>query len=216
MNTLIGGYFKLLVVREQEAKSKEATYMRNVPYSNVVGSMVSTMYEMISTQLNIAHGVGLVSRHMSKSSKIHWHAMQWLLRYLKRSSSLSLTFTKNENSKVKVVGYCDSNFIGDLDKMRSLSRYIFMVGGNAVSWKSSLQHVVALSIKEVEYVVLIECVKEEMWLKEIVNELGFQQDMVTIYCDSQSAIHLTRNSLFHERTKHVDVKLHFIRDVVAK
>ena len=97
-----------------------------------------------------------------------------------------------------MVGYCDSDFGGDLDKRRSLSGYVFIVGGNIISWKSSLQHIGALSSAEAKYIALIEVVKEALWLKGILSELGFVQKSITVYCDSQSAIHLTKNAMCHE------------------
>ena len=121
-----------------------------------------------------------------------------------------------EKKMLGVVGYCDSDFAGDYDKRRSLSGYIFTVGGNVVSWKSNLQHVVALSTTEAEYIVLTEAVNEALWLKGFLDQLDFKQEQVVVHCDSQSAIHLSKNTVFHERTKHIDVKLYFLRDIVAK
>ena len=71
----------------------------------------------------------------------------------------------------------------------------------------------ALSTTEAEYVALTEAIKEGMWLQGITKELGFKEHVVTVHCDSQSAIHLSKNSAFHERTKHIDVRLHFVRDI---
>lgn len=85
-----------------------------------------------------------------------------------------------------------------------------------MSWKASLQHVVALSTTEAEYISLSEAVKEGLWLKGFMSKLGYDQDCAEIYCDSQSAIHLSRNTMYHERTKHIDVRLHFIRDIIAE
>ena len=95
-----------------------------------------------------------------------------------------------------------------------MSGYVFTFGENTISWKSSLQHVVALSSTEAEYAALTEAIKEGLWLRGFVSELGFEPKTVEINCDSQSAIHLSKNSVFHERTKHIDVKLHFVRDVI--
>lgn len=91
---------------------------------------------------------------------------------------------------------------------------IFTAGGNPVSWRSSLQKVVALSTTEAEYIALSEAVKEGVWLKRFAEELGFPQDTVEIFCDSQSAIALSKNAVFHERTKHMATKYHFIRDLI--
>lgn len=157
-----------------------------------------------------------MSRFMSKPEKAHWEATKWILRYLKGTIDVGLKYTGSDYSKVEVEGYCDSDYAGDLTKRRSLTGYVFTIGGNLVSWKSSLQRVVALSTTEAEYIAITEAVKEALWLKGIINELGLQQECIQVHCDSQSVIHLTKNSMYHERTKHIDVKLHFIRDIIDK
>ncbi|KAG7633109.1 Reverse transcriptase RNA-dependent DNA polymerase [Arabidopsis suecica] len=91
-----------------------------------------------------------------------------------------------------------------------------ITGGNTISWKSKLLKVVALSTTEAEYMALTEAVKEALWLKGLANELGFPQRYVEVHCDSQSAIALAKNSVHHENTKHIDIRLHFIRDVRAE
>lgn len=144
VSTPIGAHFKLGVVKDDEVEL-ESAHMKNVPYSNATGSI---MYSMVSTRPDIAYGLGLVSRFMSKPSREHWQAVKWLLRYLKGSAKLKLMYSGNEQSTCDVVGYCDSDYAADLDKRRSLSGYVFTVGRNVVSWKSSLQHVVALSTTE--------------------------------------------------------------------
>ena len=125
---------------------------------------------------------------------------------MKGSSKLGLEYKKEEESQIELKGYYDSDFAADLDKRRSISHYCFTVGGNTNSRKSSLQHIMALSTTEVEYVSRIEGMKEVIWLKGIVNELGIKCSSVKLYCDSQSAIHLSKNLMFHERTKHIDVR----------
>ncbi|XP_062114332.1 secreted RxLR effector protein 161-like [Humulus lupulus] len=187
--------------------------MKDVPYSNAMGSM---MYAMISTRPDIAYGTGLVSRLMSKPSPEHWKVTKWLLRYLKTSSQLKLKYCRDETTSTRIVGYCDSDFTDHLDKRRSISGYVFTLRGNTIIWKSSLQHVVALSCLEAEYVALTEVVKEGIWLKGLASELEIEQGKIIVFCDSQSDIHLSKNSMFHDRTKHVDVSLHFVRDIISK
>ena len=186
--------------------------MKDVPYSNCVGSL---MYAMVSTRPDLAYGVGLMSRFMSKPSPNHWQAAKWLFRYLKGTTGLKLVYSQSATKCPKVVGYCDSDYATDLDKRRSIAGYVFTFGGNTVSWKSGLQHVVALSTTKAKYIYFIEAIKEGLWLKVFVSELGFNQVTIEIHCDSQSAIQLSKNSVFHERMKHIDVKLHFVRDVIA-
>lgn len=150
---------------------------------------------------------------MSDPNEEHWNAVKWLMRYIRGTTELKLTFKKQGSFEVK--GYCDSDYAADLDRRRSITGYVFQVGGNTVSWRSGLQHIVALSTTEAEYMALVEAAKEGLWLKGITSEFGFKQEKVEIFSDSQSALCLARNSVFHERTKHIDVRLHFIRDVIA-
>jgi hypothetical protein len=99
---------------------------------------------------------------------------------------------------------------GDKDSRRSTTGYIFTIGGIAVSWISKLQKVVALSTIEAEYVVATKASKEMIWLQRFMEELGKKQENNRLYCDSQSAIHLEKNSSFHSKTKHIQLRYHFI------
>ncbi|KAL5567657.1 hypothetical protein UlMin_024232 [Ulmus minor] len=153
---------------------------------------------------------------MSNSGKDHWEAVKWIFRYVKGASDVGLLYKQCESTSAKLVGYVDADFAGDLDKRRSLTGYVFTLFGCTVSWKAQLQPVVALSTTEAEYIAATEGVKEAMWLKGLVGELGCVHDKVEVFCDNQSSIHLTKNQMFHERTKHIDIKLHFIRDVVSR
>ncbi|KAK3005774.1 hypothetical protein RJ639_016073 [Escallonia herrerae] len=110
----------------------------------------------------------------------------------------------------------DTDYVGDLDRRRSLTGYVFTFSSCVISWKATLQIIVALSITEAEYMATTEAVKEAIWLKGLVGDLGLKQESSTVYCDNQSAIHLTKNQMFHERTKHIDVRFHFIWDVVSQ
>ena len=82
---------------------------------------------------------------------------------------------------------------------------VFRFAGGPIYWKSTLQDVVALSTTEVEYMAMTEARKEAVWLSGQVNELGFKQDSMVLHCDSQSAIHLAKNQVYHARTKHIVV-----------
>ncbi|GKB21668.1 retrovirus-related pol polyprotein from transposon TNT 1-94 [Tanacetum coccineum] len=109
-----------------------------------------------------------------------------------------------------VCGFVDSDYAKDPDKGRSITGFAFLVQGCVVSWKAMLQHVVALSTIEAEYMALTEAVKEAIWLRGLLEELGVELNTVAVNCDNQGAIHLSRNHVFHERTKHINVRYHFI------
>ncbi|KAG8472010.1 hypothetical protein CXB51_036502 [Gossypium anomalum] len=119
-------------------------------------------------------------------------------------------------TKDGVIGYVDADFVGDLDRRRSLTSYVFTIGGCAISWKATLQTPVALSTTEAEYMVITGACKEAIWLKGLFSELNEDLQISTVFCDSQSVIFLTKDQMFHERTKHIDVRHHFVRDIIAR
>jgi hypothetical protein len=190
------------------SNDEENDYMSLVPYANVVGSL---MYVMVSTRPNISHVVGVVSRYMENLGKEHWEAMKWVLRYLRGTSSYSITYYGSRDS---VCGYVDLDFAGDLDKRRSTPGYVFTLAGGPISWMSKLQNIVSLSTTEAEYMVASHACKEAIWLQGLLGEFGRMKDKVKVFCDSQSAIHLSINSAYHSKTKHISVKYHFVRQVV--
>ena len=165
--------------------------MSKVPYTSAIGSL---MYVMVCTRLDIAHAMGVVSRFISRSGKQHWEVVKWILRYLKGSSDTCLCFTC---ASLKLQGYVDSNFAGDIDRRKSTTGFVFTLGGTAISWALNLQKIVSLSTIEAEYVAPTEAGKEMIWLHGFLDELGKKQEMATLHSDSQSAIFLTKNSAFH-------------------
>nr|ABA91380.1 retrotransposon protein, putative, Ty1-copia subclass [Oryza sativa Japonica Group] len=185
-------------------------YMSRVPYSSVVGSL---MYAMVCSRPDLSHALSVVSRYMANPGKEHWKAVQWIFRYLCGTSSACLQFGRSRDG---LVGYVDSDFAGDLDRRRSLAGYVFTIGGCAVSWKANLQATVALSTTEAEYMAISEACKETIWLRGLYTELCGVTSCINIFCDSQSAICLTKDQMFHERTKHIDVRYHFIRSVITE
>ncbi|KAL9411120.1 hypothetical protein AB3S75_044831 [Citrus x aurantiifolia] len=181
--------------------------MANVPYADAVGCL---MYAMVLTRPDIAHVVSVVSRYMAQPSKEHWKAVKWILRYLQGTVNYNLTYGKAKEEDDALRKYVDSDYAGDLDRRGSLTCYIFMLNGCTVNWKATLQSVVALSTTEVEYISPTEAVKKALWLKGLFTELGLSQKSVPIHWDSSSAIHLCKNPTHYEKTKHIDIKLHFI------
>lgn len=204
----IANHFKL--TSDQSPKTEDELYrMQNVPYANTIGSI---MYLMVCTRPDLAHSISILSRFMSNPGETHWLAVKWMLRYLKGSSSLGLEFKRSKEG-IKLKGYTDSDFAGDVDNRRSTSSYIFTLCDGCISWKSQLQKLVALSSTEAEYIAACDAVKESIWLKGLLNEISFANDSVDIYTDNQSAIHLSKNPVYHDRTKHIDIKFHFVRSM---
>ncbi|RVW89466.1 Retrovirus-related Pol polyprotein from transposon TNT 1-94 [Vitis vinifera] len=118
------------------------------------------------------------------------------------------------SASLKLQGYVDADFAGDIDSRKSTTGFVFTLGGTAISWTSNLQKIVTLSTTEAEYVAATEAGKEMIWLHGFLDELGKKQEMGILHSDSQSAIFLAKNSAFHSKSKHIQTKYHFIRYLV--
>ena len=226
VSTPLAPHFKLSAVLSPKDDA-EREYMAKVPYANAVGSL---MYAMVCTRPDISQAVGVVSKYMHDPGKEHWQAVKWILRYILNTVDVGLVFQQDKQdgqciigySKSKrpdrqsLVGYCDSDYAGDLDTRRSTTGYVFTLAKAPVSWRSILQPTIALSTTEAEYMAITEAVKEAIWLQGLLGELGVQQKHIIVHCDSQSAIHLAKNQVYHARTKHIDVRYHFVREVLEE
>ena len=151
------------------------------------------MYAMVCTRSDIAHAMGVVSRFMSRPGKQHWEVVKWISRYLKGSLDTCLCFT---GASLKLQGYVDADFAGDIDSRKSTTGFVFTLGGTVISWVSNLQKIVTLFTTEAEYVATTEVGKEMIWLHGFLNELGQKQEMGILHSDGQSAFFLPKNRLF--------------------
>ncbi|RVW15249.1 Retrovirus-related Pol polyprotein from transposon TNT 1-94 [Vitis vinifera] len=211
VSTPLGQHFRLSITQAPETH-EEKRFMERIPYASMVGSV---MYTMVCSRPDLAYAVSMISRYMSCPGKPHWQAVKWLFQYLAGTRSLGLVYGGNSQLETQLQGFVDADYAGNIDTRKSLTGYVFTVFGGAVSWKANLQSVVALSTTEAEYMAMTEAVKEAIWLKGITEELAMYRGKVVVYCDNQSAIHLAKNQSFHERSKHIDVRLHFVRDIIA-
>ncbi|GJS67592.1 retrotransposon protein, putative, ty1-copia subclass [Tanacetum coccineum] len=137
-----------------------------------------------------------------------------ILKYLWGIANAGLVYGTNRGKDMDVTGFVDSDYAKDPDKGRSITDFAFLVQGCVVGWKATLQHVVALSTTEAEYIALTEAVNEAICLRGLLEELGVELNTVAVNCDNHDAIHLLRNHVFYERTKHINVRYHFIREVL--
>ena len=112
--------------------------------------------------------------------------------------------------KKECIGYVASNYTRDLEKRRSTMGYVLTLSQAPVSWRSTLQSIVALSTTKAEYMVMTEAMKKAIWLQRLLDDLEIDQDLLKINCDSMSVIYLAKNQVYHARTKHIDVRFHFI------
>nr|GEZ29276.1 retrotransposon protein, putative, Ty1-copia subclass [Tanacetum cinerariifolium] len=137
----LGGHFKLSL-KDCPIRDCDVERMSKVPYANAVGSL---MYLMVCTRPDIAYAVSIVSRYLANPGKNHWEAVKWILKYFRGTANVGLIYGTNRGNHKDVIGFVDSDYAKDPDKGKSITSYAFLVHGCVVSWKATLQHVVALS-----------------------------------------------------------------------
>lgn len=207
VSTPLASHFRL--TKEQSSKTEEEeAYIEHVPYASAIGSI---MYAMVCTRPDIAHAVRVFCRYMSNPCKQHWEAVKWILKYLSGITDMTLCFRRTD---IRLHGYVDADLAGDMDNRKSTTGYVYTLGGTAVSWISQLQQICGPFYTEAEYVAITEVGKEMTWLQNFLAELGKTQEMSILHNDSQSVIHLAKNPTFHFRTKHTQLRYHFIRSLV--
>lgn len=170
-------------------------------------------YLAVSTRPDISFTVSQLSQHLERPGILHWKAVLHLLRYL--AGTLHLGITLNGQCDLNDVSiYTDADFANCTDDRRSYSGYIALLGGNLLSWRSKKQQTVSTSTTEAEYRALFEGTQEAVWFKYLFDSLNIQlNNKFNLLVDNQSAIALAINPLFQQRTKHIDVVYHWLREI---
>lgn len=187
-----------------------------VPYRQAIGSL---LFLATVTRPDISHAVGVLSRAVNNPTKAHWNGIKRVIRYLIGTTNYGILYSKQNGSKSALVGFSDSDYAGDRATRRSTTGYLFKLAGGPITWSSRKQSTVSLSTTEAEYVAASSAVKESLWLHQLLKDIQEDDKLVlpmTLYIDNQSAIKLVKNSEFHQRSKHIDIKFHFIREQFEK
>eukprot|EP00253_Pinus_taeda_P012599 PITA_12599 len=178
-------------------------------YRSIIGSL---MY-LTATRPDIMHAVSLISRFMERPKETHWQATKRILRSVNGTKGFGILYSSSES--FMLIGYTDSDWAGSVDDRKSTSAYVFHMGLGAISWASKKQPIVSLSTTEAEYVAATTAACQAVWLRRVLKDLCHEQEKGTpIYCDNSSTIALSKNFVFHKRTKHIDTKFHFICELV--
>ncbi|KAG4034616.1 hypothetical protein PC123_g28714 [Phytophthora cactorum] len=169
---------------------------------------------MVGTRPDLAAAVGVLSQFAADPCPTHWQALKRVFRYIQGTKTHGIEFQGSCEDGLQ--GYSDADWAGDIESRRSTSGYAFMMNGGCISWRSKKQRTVALSSTEAEYMALSEATQEAVWLKVFLCELGemANDEAVKIYEDNQGSIALAKNPEFHKRTKHIDIRYHFVREKV--
>ncbi|RVW96428.1 Retrovirus-related Pol polyprotein from transposon RE2 [Vitis vinifera] len=176
--------------------------------------LVGKLNYLTITRPDISFPVSVVSQFLQSPCDSHWDAVIRILRYIKSTPGQGVLYENRGHTQV--VGYTDADWAGSPTDKRSTSGYCVFIGGNLISWKSKKQDVVVRSSAEAEYRAMALATCELIWLRHLLQELRFGKDeQMKLICDNQAALHIASNPVFHERTKHIEVGCHFIREKIA-
>lgn len=181
-----------------------------IPFQSLIGNL---MYLVQGTRPDIAFATSYLSQFNLHHTYHHWKLAKRVLRYLKGTRDIGITYTACSEP---IVGYSDASW-NEFGTGKSRSAYVFTMSKGAISWCSTRQRQVSLSTCEAEYIALVDAMKEGKWLKTFTHELGcydFGTDTMEIKCDNQSAIRIAENPIFHQRTKHIELRYLFARNEI--
>jgi hypothetical protein len=203
-----------LSTKDQPSTEEERAKMSGVPYRECVGAL---QYLAVLTRPDIVYAVNQASRFLANPGPKHWEAVKRILRYLRGTPDDGIIYTRSPSTNL-VDGFSDSDWAGDQDDRRSCSGHIFRVFGGIVAFRSKKQPTTALSSCEAELIALTMAMKEALWLRGLLVELGMQpaDKPVLIHEDNQGAIALSNDAKFSNRTKHVDIKFFRVREEVKR
>ncbi|KAK2980783.1 hypothetical protein RJ640_009568 [Escallonia rubra] len=206
----------------QEAYAKEVLKRFNMENCNPISIPIEVEYKL---SRHVKEGpidrtlfrslVGSLSRYMENLITYHFKVAKRILRYLKGTIDLGIFYPTSGD--MKLVGYSDSDWARDVDDRKITTEFIFYFGETAFTWTSNKQSIVTLSTCEAEYVAATSTVCHAIWLRSLLKELNFiQNESTQIYVDNKSAIALAKIPVFHDRSKHIDTRYHFIHESIAK
>ena len=185
-------------------------FCESVPYQEAVGCLI---YLSQISRPDITYAVGIVSRFCKNFQKVHWTAVKRIMRYLKETQNMKLEFSRGNQ---EIVAFSDADWGNLVNSRYSISGGCLKVGKCLISWFSKKQKTVAKSTFEAETVALSDNVTEVIWFRQLVSEIQplLVSGATKIFCDNSGAVKNTRNNAINARTKHIDVKHHFIKDHV--
>lgn len=172
-------------------------------------SKVGALKYLVNTRPDLTYAVGVVSRYTDRPMVMHYNAVKRILRYIKRTLNYGLVYSSGVGNYI-LSSYSDSNMAGDTDDRKSTGGVVFYLNENLITWVSQKQRCVALSSREAEFMAANAAACQGVWLRNLLRQITDMGDApVVIYIDNKSAIDLTKNPVFHGRSKHIDVLLFY-------
>ncbi|GKC13018.1 hypothetical protein Tco_1009800 [Tanacetum coccineum] len=176
--------------------------------------MVGSLMYLSASRPDIVFAVCMCARYQAKPTEMHLTAIKRIFRYLKGTIHMGLWYPKDSGFELKA--FADADYAGCHDTRRSTSGSAQFLGHRLVSWSSKKQKSTAISTTEAEYIALSGCCAQILWMRSQLRDYGFAFNKIPMYCDNQSAIALCCNSVQHSRSKHIDIRHHFIKEQVER
>ena len=178
--------------------------MWDILYAQAIGSV---LWPVVISHPDVAFTVGILSQFIQNPGQVHWEGVKRVITYLGNTKDLWLTFGRCRNTILG--GFCDADWAGQPHR-HSILGYSFHMGMGAITWSLKKQYIIALSSTEAEYIAQTHAAKEVMYLHMFVQEICGLNNLVTLNCDNQGAIMLSKDNKFHTWTKHIDIRYHFV------
>jgi hypothetical protein len=176
-------------------------------------SMIGSLLYITASRPDIMHVVGMVGRYQVAPKQSHLLAVKRIFRYLKETMNYGLWYPKNQNFQLSV--YSDANWANCMDERKSTSGGAFFLGDSLVAWLSKKQGSISLSTTEAEYIVVATYCTQVLWMIQTLADLEVKYVApIPIHCDNTSAISVSKNPVFHSKTKNIPIKYHFLREQV--
>ena len=184
------------------------------PIREVIGSL---LYAAMRSRPDIAFAVRVLASQQSKPTDVLWNQITFLLRYLRGTTSYGLNYEREAkfDQEIKLEVYSDASFASEADR-KSVSGYVVYMNGNVVEWSSKKQEIIALSTCEAEYISMVEGLKVAVGIRNVFMEMGFKMGKIVLYGDNQGAISLADAQRVTKRSKHIEVRYHWIRAQVEQ
>ena len=177
-------------------------------------SMIGCLLYLTASRPNIAFSVGVCYRFQSNPKVSHLNAVKRVIKYVGGTCDYGLFYSKESN--LSLAGFYDSDWASNADDRKSTTGGCFYVGANLFAWMNKKQNYVSLSTAEAEYIAAGSCCSQLLWMKNVLTDYGISQGTMVVYCDNSSAINISKNPVQQSKTKHIEIRYHFIRDFVER
>ena len=175
-------------------------------------SMIGSLLYLIASRPDISYSVGVCARYQANPKEFHMTSLKRIIKYVKTTAEFGVWYSKDTSDVL--ARYSDADWVGNADDRKSASGGCFYVGNNLVSWMSKKQNSISLFTAEAEYIVVGSCCAQLLWMQKLLHDYDIYQEHLTIYCDNTSAINISKNLVQYSRTKHIEIRHHFIRELV--